>query len=584
MSSRRRTPQVDESALTPSASAANHAEFVAATATPRSSSTNGRPQHRSELALPLSHSSVTEYGSESEDEDDDVDDILVGYCSLRMYNTLVLSFGLMFIFTAFNTLQAWVTNLLTSLGYPTLGNVSLTVLYIAVCVALFLTPPLVAYFGQIHSIIIGAACYVLYMASLIRILPSVVLTASAVNGFGASLLWVAVGGLLTKCSTAKDRGRNTGIFWSIFQLSLILGNGIGIAVGSLSSYTTLFVIFTALGALGTSLLFALRRFPSDVRYQTQQRMLLMSAQAEEVLHPPTVPVITRFTDSSISSSSASPSPDPRPTTVALLRSLWRLFTSSSLLLLVPAFLFQGLEFSFWNGEFPLLLPTDKLGLIMLWAGVGEAAGGLTMGTLSDRVGRSLTWLLACVVYLVGVACVYAMRQQLPVAAAVQVGGVSLLAYVAAFTFGLSDAAVNTQIYSILGNQFKPHHTGTNGEEADAESDRRVVAAFTCFNLCQNVAAAVGFFYQPLWHVIGNEGSSGDWQPSDVQLYCQIWLLVAGAVGFVCCDRGWFATREEVEREKWVREEEEEEDEVEVDVRRRVAKRADADSDEQVGIF
>ena len=578
-----RSSLLDSSVLnTPPSSASHHAEFVAATATPRSPTMRtGSYPHR------VSEPSDTDGEADGESldgsvDDDDLDDIRVRCCSLRMHNTLILSFSLCFIFTAFNTIQAWVTNLLSTLGYSNLGNNSLTVLYVAVCFCLFLTPPLVAQFGQIYSIIIGAVCYVAYMASLIYIIPTVVFVASAINGFGASLLWVAVGGFLTKCSTAKDRGRNTGIFWSIFQLSLILGNIIGIVVGASQSYTALFVIFTALGGFGTALLFGLKRFPSDVKYRHQQRTLAMNAQAEESLHPPSIPAVTRFTDPATPTHA-----DAQPTTAALLRSLWQLFTSSSLLLLVPAFCFQGIEFSFWNGEFPLLFPTSKLGLIMLWAGVGEATGGLTMGTLSDTVGRSLTWLLACVVYTVGVLCVYVLRQNLAVASAVEVGGVSVLAYLAAFCFGLSDAAINTQIYSILGTKYKVKRVADSSSEDSmahsAESDRRVVAAFTCFNLCQNVAAAVGFYYQPLWHVIGNEGSSGDWQPSDVQLYVQVWLMVAGAVGFICCDRGWFATKEEVELERR-RKEEEEEEEAEQEAIRRGGHRHPYDAADEVGIF
>jgi hypothetical protein len=150
-----------------------------------------------------------------------------------------------------------------------------------------------------------------------------------------------------------------------------------------------------------------------------------------------------------------------------------------------------------------------------------------------------------------------MRQQLPIAGAVTISGLSLFAYIASFCFGLSDAAINTQIYSLLGNKYKT----TTHKSNDPDSDRRVVAAFTCFNLCQNVAAAVGFFYQPLWHVIGNEGTMGDWPTSDLQLYVLVWLMVAGAVGFVCCDQGWFATKEEVELEKKrIQDEQDEEDE------------------------
>ena len=476
----------------------------------------------------LTHSTDDEYDDRADDDhehnNEDVDDVRVYCCSLRMWNTLVLSFSLMLLFTAFNTIQAWLTNLLSTLGYSTLGNNSLTVLYVAVCFSLFLTPPLVHYLTQIRSIVVGAVCYVFYMASLIHIIPAVVLVASAVNGFGASLLWVAVGGLLTKCSGRDDRGRNTGIFWSIFQLSLIIGNAVGFAVSSSASYTLLFVIFTVLGSAGTLLLLALRRFPSD----TNDRLTMpLNIGGDEIPTPPTIPAVTAYNN---------PTSDPTSdtTTLGLLKSMWTLFTSSSLLLLFPAFCFQGLEFSFWNGEFPLLLPTASLGPVMLFAGVGEALGGLTMGTLSDRIGRSATWLLGCIVYTVGLTGLYLVRQQVD-GGGVHVGGVSVWCYVSALCFGLADAAINTQIYSILGNKYKS--SGSSGQSA--KEDQQVVAAFTAFNLCQNVAAALGFYYQPLVHVIGMSGADG-WSGSDVQLYVQLWGMVIGAIGFVICDLGWWS--------------------------------------------
>jgi len=288
--------------------------------------------------------------AEGDEAEEDVDDVPVYCCSLRMslrmWNTLVLSFSLMLLFTAFNTIQAWLTNLLTTLGYSTLGNNSLTVLYVAVCFSLFLTPPLVHYLTQIRSIVVGAVCYVVYMASLIHIVPAVVLVASAVNGFGASLLWVAVGGLLTKCSGRDDRGRNTGIFWSIFQLSLIIGNAVGFAVSSSASYTLLFIIFTVLGTAGTLLLLALGRFPSDA---DDRLTMPLNVGGDEVPDPPTIPAVTSYTANGNHSGS-----DSSDTTIlGLLKSMWSLFTSSSLLLLFPAFCFQGLEFRSLNTATPV---------------------------------------------------------------------------------------------------------------------------------------------------------------------------------------------------------------------------------------
>lgn len=502
--------------------------------------TNSNPHSNGQLTHSTDDDEYDEQQTAADDEQDsdDVDDVRVYCCSLRMWNTLVLSFSLMLLFTAFNTIQAWLTNLLATLGYSTLGNNSLTVLYVAVCFSLFLTPPLVHYLTHIRSIVVGAVCYVVYMASLIHILPAVVLVASAVNGFGASLLWVAVGGLLTKCSGRDDRGRNTGIFWSIFQLSLIIGNAVGFAVSSSNSYTLLFVIFTVLGSAGTLLLLALRRFPSDAN---DRLTLPLNVGGDEIPNPPTIPAITAYSANTAAAAHGSSTTDSgggETTTLGLLKLMWSLFTSSSLLLLFPAFCFQGLEFSFWNGEFPLLLPTASLGPVMLFAGVGEALGGLTMGTLSDRIGRSATWLLGCVVYTVGLTGLYIVRQQVG-GGGVQVGGVSVWCYVSALCFGLADAAINTQIYSILGNKYSSKSTSGGGGGQSAKEDQQVVAAFTAFNLCQNVAAALGFYYQPLVHVIGKSGADG-WSGSDVQLYVQLWGMVIGAIGFVICDLGWWS--------------------------------------------
>lgn len=62
---------------------------------------------------------------------------------------------------------------------------------------------------------LGALCYVLYIASLIRVITPLVLVMSCVIGFGAAVLWVALGVWITENSTPVNRGRNMGIFWSV---------------------------------------------------------------------------------------------------------------------------------------------------------------------------------------------------------------------------------------------------------------------------------------------------------------------------------------------------------------------------------
>jgi MFS family permease len=58
---------------------------------------------------------------------------------------------------------------------------------------------------------------------LIKIVPGVVLTMSVVIGFGAALLWIALGVFLTENSKPETYGAVSGLFWSVFQVCNIVG-------------------------------------------------------------------------------------------------------------------------------------------------------------------------------------------------------------------------------------------------------------------------------------------------------------------------------------------------------------------------
>ena len=53
---------------------------------------------------------------------------------------------------------------------------------------------------------------------------SLLYISSAILGMGAALIWTAQGHFLTINSDEDTIARNSGIFWSILQCSLILGN------------------------------------------------------------------------------------------------------------------------------------------------------------------------------------------------------------------------------------------------------------------------------------------------------------------------------------------------------------------------
>lgn len=93
-------------------------------------------------------------------------------------------------------------NFVTSLLPAHLGNESLGVLYIVVCLTVFLAPVVVDRLGARPTMVLGAACFCVYLASLIHVQRLVVLAAAVVIGFGAAILWVAFGGKPTSVSIA----------------------------------------------------------------------------------------------------------------------------------------------------------------------------------------------------------------------------------------------------------------------------------------------------------------------------------------------------------------------------------------------
>lgn len=172
------------------------------------------------------------------------------------YNIVVVSLSFAILFASYNSLQSYATSLFP----PGLGDQSLGTLYGSVGPAVFFGPMACDVLGTKWTMIVGAVGYVLYMASLtIAVVPAVVLPMSVVIGAGAAVLWIAEGEFVKENSTPATRGVANGIFWSVFQLNLVVGNLLTWQVYSrLHSTYTLYLGFTVVGAVGTAALFALR--------------------------------------------------------------------------------------------------------------------------------------------------------------------------------------------------------------------------------------------------------------------------------------------------------------------------------------
>jgi MFS family permease len=299
--------------------------------------------------------------------------------------------------------------MVTSLLPGNLGNVSLGILYASICVFVFVAPPVVRALGDKNAMLLGAACYVVYLASLIHIVRAAVLVASVVIGFGATVLWVAMGTFLTKCSAPHHVGRNTGIFWGIFQLSNVLGN---LLVYFLYAHArnVLFIVFTAVAAGGVGILFLLRPLRPGPWDNAAPGL------PAKILSPGNFVLAT-----------------------------FRFLANPAMLLCAPLFFFSGFEMGFWAGEFPQLLAASAVGLVLTGVGVGEVAGGALYGWLSDRAGRFCALALGAALYGTGLGLsAWLQHTGPPPGPGPALGGASVAAYAAALCFGLVRGSLCTR--------------------------------------------------------------------------------------------------------------------------------------------
>lgn len=466
-------------------------------------------------------------------------------CSRASYNIWVVALSFAVIFSAYNALQ----NLLTTI-FPTLGQVSLATLYAVAGVSVFFAPALTAALGARATMVAGAACYAVYIASLAaaaapalaRAAEPLVLVASAVIGFGAAILWVALGVFITQNSTASSYATNAGLFWAIFQLNNVAGNLATWAVFTpafaLSPSVFLgFAAVTVAGAAGLLLLRAPPRFAARAGDGAEEeveeedaggggegaRDALLGAGGEGGEGE------AALGDDAAPGGAAA----PRLSLLEHLREGARgaraalgLLRDPNMLLLLPIFFFSGAELAFWTGEFTQLLGgASQIGLVLSLSGAGEIAGGLALGRLSDAAGRSASLLAAVALYAAALALTCALKTG-AFAAAPAAGGAPIAAFAAAFLYGAADASFNANSYAMCSQLY-----GGAAAAGAARKGTASVGAYTLFQLVQNAGSALWYpiiLYFPLHDA---PGAPGTW----AQAIAQGALLALVAVTFVAVD-------------------------------------------------
>merc|ERR550532_835499 len=93
--------------------------------------------------------------------------------------------------------------------------------------------------GERCAMVLGAFCYWLYITSFLlpsasikyqgsmdfdkTLIEAVILISATLNGFGASILWVAKGRYISRIACDENKGTFNSIFWAFFMMSIIVG-------------------------------------------------------------------------------------------------------------------------------------------------------------------------------------------------------------------------------------------------------------------------------------------------------------------------------------------------------------------------
>ena len=185
---------------------------------------------------------------------------------LQNRNVIIHSVCFLLLFTSFNTSCGISQRVLTTYQNETKdtdnpfrginGYTSIGTLYFFFAVFNWFAPVVVEIFTPKFSMMLGGLTYALYVTSFIYPNTSFMYLASAIVGCGAAVIWTAQGVFLTENSNDDNMQRNSGIFWSILQCSMIIGNLYiyfkwkGITTVSSDVRIPLYTIFTALCGAG----------------------------------------------------------------------------------------------------------------------------------------------------------------------------------------------------------------------------------------------------------------------------------------------------------------------------------------------
>ncbi|XP_029912735.1 UNC93-like protein MFSD11 [Myripristis murdjan] len=404
-----------------------------------------------------------------------------------LLNIVILGFGFMFMFTAFQTcgnIEQTVIKNFNSSEFHGSGYTSMSIIYGVFSASNLIAPSVVAVIGPQLSMFFSGLLYSGYIAMFIYPYTWSFYTASVLVGIGAAVLWTAQGNVLAINSTDSTIGRNSGIFWALLQFSLFFGNLYiyfawhGHVHITDEDRQTVFISLTVISLVGCFLFFLIRKpEPEAAPSETSEPLLPTEiSESNSTTGPSSVGLCSQAVDAFVKAC--------------------KLLVTKEMLLLSISIAYTGLELTFYSGVYGTCIGAmtrfgqdakSLIGVSGIFIGMGEILGGGLFGMLNkcNRFGRNPVVLLGLITHFVAFYLIFLnIASDAPLAPE---AGTDLQAYInpsvgvallCSFLLGLGDSCFNTQLLSIIGFMFRDNSA----------------PAFAVFKFIQSIMAALAFLY------------------------------------------------------------------------------------------
>ncbi|XP_048842436.1 protein unc-93 homolog A isoform X1 [Brienomyrus brachyistius] len=397
----------------------------------------------------------------------------------NLKNVLVVSFGFLFLFTAYGGLQSLQSSLNAQDG---MGVASLSVIYASIILSsMFLPPILIKNLGCKWTIVGSMGCYVAY--SLGNFFPGwpALMATSVILGLGGSPLWSAKCTYLTLSGNqqaAKDGKKGPdvinhyfGIFFLIFQSSGVWGNLMSSLIfGQDASIAD--IPDDRLQSCGTGA--CLDNSTTSGNVTTPEKSLvniLLGCYIGVGIFA--IILVAVFLDN-IDRAKAQAFRDKREPFCSTFFATFKHLRDRRQLLLIPLTMYSGFEQSFLAGEYTRYYVTCALGIhfvgyVMICFAATNSVSSFTVGKLSQYTGRFALFTFAAVINLAGALTFLLWKphpNELPVF------------FVLPALWGLADAIWQTQTNALYGVLFPDHKE----------------AAFANYRMWESVGFVIAFAY------------------------------------------------------------------------------------------